>query len=253
MCDRVNQNKSTGLPVLFISIEIKRFHRGHDHPADLIQLEMVNLLMFQRIDIHPVAYLINFGFGAVGVVFYIKLRVSIHRFLIHPHQHGFKMTAHLRQVIRMHQHVAARNVNFIFEHQADALRRESIVKIAIVGGNIFHTGCFPGGQYHHFIAFTHDTGSHFPGKTAVFQVGTDNKLHRKAKIFKIPVAAHMHGFQKFQHTFPVVPGHFVGDIHHIVSLERRQRNKGYIRHIQLSDKFFVVFHNLIKNILLVIH
>ena len=88
----------------------------------------------------------------VGGVFEIKRLVGVHRFLVHPNDGGFEMSADVRTVGQLlgrsgvlrhvfrafNDHLAARNVDFILQLQGYALGRESIVEVAVVSHDALH-------------------------------------------------------------------------------------------------------------------
>ena len=99
----------------------------------------------------------------------------------------------------------------------------------------------------------HNSRSHFAGKTTILQVRTDNVLHGETEVFKVPIAAHVHRFQKLQHALSVIPGHPVRNLHHVIAFEGGDGNKGNVGDIELGGKGFVVFANLVENLLLEVH
>ena len=63
----------------------------------------------------------------------IELLLAVHRLLVHPHEHGFYMTADFRQIVALDNHLATGDVDLIFQSNGDTLRTESFFELALVG------------------------------------------------------------------------------------------------------------------------
>ena len=132
----VNQNERTTSFILLIRIKEKRLGSSKCHTGNLIQLQRQILLfqftvfnrqMLHRIHIHFILNAIYTGTSCIGGMLDKERFIKVHRLLIHPYQHGFKVTIYHRHIIGMHQHISARHVNLILQSQCHRLRRESIL------------------------------------------------------------------------------------------------------------------------------
>ena len=149
--NRVDQDKGSRLFILLIRVK-EQFFSGRKHnTGDLIQfhrqtigsqLSVLNRQLLHCIDIHLITDTVHTCTGQVGRMLDIELFGHIHRFFIHPDQHRFEVTVFHRQIIRMYQHFATGNVDFVFQSNGNALGRESIIQFAIVSNDTFHFRCF---------------------------------------------------------------------------------------------------------------
>ena len=60
-----------------------------------------------------------------------------HRVVVHPNQHGVKVVAAFGDIPTANDHVTATGVNFVFQCQRDAKRREGFVQISVVSDDLF--------------------------------------------------------------------------------------------------------------------
>ena len=176
----------------------------------------------------------------------IELFGHIHRFFIHPDQHRFEVTVFHRQIIRMYQHFATGNVDFVFQSNGNALGRESIIQFAIVSNDTFHFRCFAWRQSHHRISFTDDTAGDLTAEATEVQVRTQYILYRITEIFEITILVDWHCFQEIQQRRSFIPGSAVALIHHIIAIQSRKRDISDIRNIQGFHERLIISDNLIE-------
>ena len=97
----------------------------------------------------------------------------------------------------------------------------------------------PDGQHHHLVARAEHAGGHLAGVAAVVVVLVAHRahdpLHREARVDEVAVArprARAPGGSSSDG--PVVPGHVLGAVDHVVAVERRDRDE---REVVRSSSF----------------
>ena len=215
--------------------------------------------MLHRVHVHAIADVVDAAArGIRGVLDEERLR-SVHRFLVHPHEHRLKVASHVglrfRAALRrcMHNHLAARDVNLVFKTQRHALRREGIVERAVVGIDFLHAALLARGQRHHLVAHAHDARCHLAAKPAEVEVGAQHVLHGKAEVGEIVVVADMHRFEEVKQRGTVVPRRAIRAFHHVVALEGREGEAVDIGYAERGDELAIVLHDFVKHLLVEVH
>ena len=206
-----------------------------------------------RVDIHLILDAVNTRAGGVGGLLDVELLVAVHRLLVHPHEHRLKITVLNGEVVRVHYHLATRDVDFVFEGNGDTQRRKRLFDFPFISDNTLHLRGFARRQSHHRVAHTHHTRSHLSAEAAEVEVRAQHVLHRIAEVFIVAVEVDGHGLQVVEQALAVIPRGAVAFLHHIVAIESRQGNAGDIRDAQRLDKLVEVGDNLIKHRLVEVH
>ncbi len=114
-----------------------------------------------------------------------------------------------RQVVRVDNHVAATDVNFIFQREGDRHGRKSRSSSSSSGHDGFTVlPLLPEGRAVMWIALADNAGGDRAAVTAKVEVGTVHVLYREAEILEISVGADLDVFQH-PHQVRLVPGAYV--------------------------------------------
>ena len=204
--------------------------------------------MLHRIHVHLILYRINTRTTQIGSLLNKERLIYIHRFFIHPDHHSLKVTIHRWQIVRMHQHFAARHIDLILQCQGHRLRWESIIQFPVISHDTLHLRCFSGRKRHHRIPFANDTGCNFTTESSEIQIRTKHILNRETEIRKIMVIINMNRFKEIEQRNPLVPRSTFRLIHHIIPIQCRKWNTVNVRNTQWSNKLLIVSHNLVKTL-----
>ena len=71
--------------------------------------------------------------GGVSRLFEEERLAAIHRLDIHPHHHRLEVVTHVGLIARLHQHLAAREVDLVLQYDRYRLRRECLFQITVIG------------------------------------------------------------------------------------------------------------------------
>ena len=116
----------------------------------------------------------------------------------------------MRRMRRRNQHIAAADIDFIFQAKRDRHRRESATKFSVVGHNRLHAAGAATRQHHDRVARFHHPGSNLAGIAAKVQVRPHHILHGKAEFREVAVARDVHGLQIVQQARAFEPRHVAG-------------------------------------------
>ena len=163
------------------------------------------------VDIHVVFYLLHDRFGFAGSVAENELGARRHGLAGEPADHGFDVLLDLWWIVFFDDHIAARDVNFIGESDADRLRRVGFIFFAVGRVDGFDVCRKSGRQHRHAIARFEDTASDATGvATEVVPFvthRTNHPLHREAGIDVIFFAADVDIFQMVEQRWALIPRH----------------------------------------------
>ena len=106
---------------------------GLDHDrADIVQSQLGARLLFQRVYVDAVADRIDRRPDRLRGVFEQVPVADLKLPFVHPHQARIQAAHDMRLMRRRHQHIAAADIDFIFEAERDGHRREGATELAIV-------------------------------------------------------------------------------------------------------------------------
>ena len=208
----------------------KRGCRAQGNTADVVHAERGDAFLFvQGLDIHLIPQFLHDGFGLLGRVAQEVFAARIHRLLRKPADHGLDILADVGRIVRFDQHVAARDVDFVFQGHDDRLRGEGLGDFFPAGEmDLVDRGGKTRGHDADRIARLENAAGHASGITAevVMFLGlrTDDPLHGKARIDVIFRAAGVNGLEVVKQRRTFEPRHLVRLLNHIVAIERRQRD-----------------------------
>ena len=139
---------------------------------------------------------------------------------IHPADDAFQLVGDLGQIMPAHDHITAADVDLIGEGQNHRVAGGGFGQVAAIGCNRLNVAGAPRGQDHNFLAWHNTAGGNLPGKTTEILVGTDDQLHREAKIDQIAASADVDIFQMVEQGRAFIPGHIRTFVNHVVASQR---------------------------------
>ena len=113
---RVYQDERTGGFVGLIRVKEEFLGSSQHYAGNLVQLHRQGLFrqpavvkgeFLHCIDIYLILDIVNTRTAQIGSLLDEERFVYIHRFLVHPHYHGFEVTLHHRKIVGMYQHLSA--------------------------------------------------------------------------------------------------------------------------------------------------
>ena len=105
----------------------------------------------------------------------------------------------------MHEHVAARQVDFVFEHDGDGLVRAGLFERTIGGGDLAHLARLARRQRQHGVADRDLAARDGARVAAEVRVGAAHELDRKAQFLQGIGAAGLDAFERFEQRAARVP------------------------------------------------
>ena len=127
--------------------------------------------------------------------------------LVHPHQTRIQAAHHMRLMRRRNQHIAAADIDFVFQAKRDGHRRESATKLSLVGHDRLHTAGAAARQNCDWVTRFDDPGSNLAGIAAEVQVRPHNILHGKTEFCKVAVACDVHRLEVMEQARAFKPRH----------------------------------------------
>ena len=130
----------------------------------------------------------------------------------------------MRQRIGVYEHLAAREVDFVFERERHGLRGERFFEVAVVGDDAGDVRRAARGERDDRIAAAHDAGCDLAAVPAEVGIGTQHVLHREPEVVQVDVEVDRDGFEEVQQRGSRVPGHAGAGVDDVVAFERRERD-----------------------------
>ena len=198
------------------------------HATYFIQLEVTTFQSLHSIHVHAIFDFIDGGTCGICIVLQEELLASIHRFLIHPHQHRLKIPSDIGKIVRTDDHLTTRDINLVLEGKGDTLGAESFLELTIVGDNTLHMAPFHRRQSYHLVSLADDTAGYLAAESSEIEIGTKDVLDRITEIFHVAVQMNGYCLQKIQKGRTIIPGSMIALFHNIVTLQRAQGYTGNI-------------------------
>src|SRR5690606_5300 len=135
-----DQHECASDAIVDVGIERNLIHRLEMTKADLVEVETRSSLTGETIDIGSVydlvdryRRLIRLGTQDIGTA-------GMQRLLTEPDYIGGEAISHFGPGFRPYQHVAARNLDLVLQHQCDGLPLGSARQVTVIGDNPFYAG-----------------------------------------------------------------------------------------------------------------
>ncbi len=103
------------------------------------------------------------------------------RMLVEPDDVRGKLVGNLRTRGWRHQHIPARHLDFVGQHQRDRLPFDGAGQVAALGDDAFHRRRLAGFCDNDFVADRYRARRDRAGEAAEIQIGPVDILHRKAE------------------------------------------------------------------------
>ena len=208
----------------------------------------------QRVYVHAMADLDNARRQRLGGVFQQVGPVGHGRLFVHPHQRGGEPAGGLRRVSGRYQHVAAADVQLLFQADGDRHGCERLFQLALARHDGTHARLPSGRQHRHGVAAADHAGSELSRQAAEILRGADDVLHRQAQAGLVAILRNGHRLEIFQQRRPLVPGHAGAALHHVVAAQRAQGDELQIgRAADLRGKFAEIGADGAEHFLAVFH
>ena len=154
--DSVDDDEGTGCAVASIRIEVNRLAQRDGASSDFVELQIRSRCAVEGVDVDAIFEGVDLsGDGLRRLLEQIRLTRN-HRLGGHPDDGGIEAVRDLRDVTWADDHIPARAIDFVFEHDGDRLRREGFFEVAIECNNPFHLARTFGGEDHDLVPFAND-------------------------------------------------------------------------------------------------
>ena len=115
----------------------------------------------------------------------------------------------------MHQHVAAGNVDLVFQGQGDGLAGTGLLQFALEGDDGFHLAALARRQGHHPSPLRTTPLARVPAKPRKFRFG--RFTYCTGKRMSSRFGCDLDGFEDFHQRLAGVPGRTLGLVDHVVA------------------------------------
>ena len=131
------------------------------------------------------------------------------RRLAHPDEIRVEGARQCRAMIRVHQHVAARQIDFVFQDNGDCLMRARAFERTVGGSDLAHLARLARRQRQHGIAHGNLAARDGARVTAEIRVGPAHELDGEAQFLQQIGAAGFDAFEGFEQRAAREPGRFL--------------------------------------------
>ena len=190
--------------------------------------------------------------GLRGVFQHIRAR-RIERLLVEPNHTRIKLPRHLGNSLGRGDHVAAADVQLVFERKRDRHGRNGFLQRAIESFDAPHARPSSRGKRQNRVARPDDSGCHLTRVAAESLVRPHYPLHWKTERRRARAVKHRHGLQVFQEARSAEPGHVPAAPHDVVASQRADGKKIRMRGVQMRKELAELRLDSAKNIRIVAH
>ena len=225
----IDEDEGAGDAVAAVGI-MNEWHGGaQGDAADVVHFKSIDTFDFvEGVDINVIFHLLDDRFGFLGGVAEHEFGLGGHGLGGEPADHGFDILADDGGIVRFHQGIATRDIDFLGESDANGLRGEGFFFFTIWAVDGFDMGLKTGGQNGDFIAGFENTASDAPGvATEIMPLIThraDDPLHGEAGIDVVFLPADIDGLEVIEEGGAFIPRHFFRAIHDVVAIEGGDRD-----------------------------
>ena len=223
---RIDHDERAGDAVLRVGVEEQRTVRLDRDLADLVQFEPLRFHMRQRVHVQPVMDAADHAAHLMRGVLDEIAAAGFERLRVHPHDARTETPGHMRRGERGHDHVAAADIDLVFETNRDRLRRVRRCQIAIVSDDALDARMAPRRQRQHQVALAEHARSQLPRIAAEIQIGPQHILHREnARASSSRPLSAGTSSRYSSSAGPVVPGAARALLDHVIAIARADRNE----------------------------
>ncbi len=235
----VDEDEAPGGAVAPVLVHEQRRRQAQPQPADLVQLEPVGLLLaVERVHVDAVQQLVHLGERRARGVLDPVAAGGRERALRHPAHHRVDVARLDGLVVRTADHVAARHVDVVLEAQRDRQRRVGLLELALEGVDRRDARGPARGQHDDLVARAEHPRGHLAGVAAVVVVLVRHRphdpLHGEARVLQVAVGGHVHVLEVVEQRGPLVPGHPLRALDHVVAVQRGDRDEGDVVDVELG-------------------
>ena len=144
---------------------------------------------------------------------------------MHPDNCGFDATGFAGRSGDGGDHVAAAEVDFVFEGEHNGLGRAGAGEVAIKGGDGSDAGATAAGEGKNFVAGTDGAGGDLAGKAAEILVGAEDALNGQPKGCLCALDGEGKGFEQLEDAGAGVVGHARAAMDDVVAIESTDGNR----------------------------
>src|SRR5439155_10238586 len=166
----IDDDERAGGAVAAIAVKANRLAQRDGAAADFVELQRRGVLAMERIDVDLIAKRTDRAGRELGGLLEPVRFAGNHWLFGHPDDGGFEFLLDARQIAGADEHIAAADVDFVFERERDRLWRERFFQIAVVGDNRLHAARFSRGQGHDLVAAADDPRGERAGEAAEVEV-----------------------------------------------------------------------------------
>ena len=168
--DGIDEDEASGLAVVGVVVEIQFLRRRNLNSRDVIEMELGGFFAMKGVDINLVGDAFDVGAnGSAGVFYEQSFRAGeIEGVFGHPADHDVEFTCHFWKVAFADEHVAAADIDFVFECDDDGLAGECFLEVSVNGDDFFDARCAFGWERHDFFTGADSTRCDASGKAAEF-------------------------------------------------------------------------------------
>jgi len=123
----VDEDEGAGEAVAAVAVVEERACRAEADAADVVHAERRDAFFFvEGFDVHLIAELLNDRLSLLAGLAEEVFATMLHGFLGKPADHSLDILRGFGRVVGFDDHVAARNVDLVFERHDDGLRRKRL-------------------------------------------------------------------------------------------------------------------------------
>ncbi|MBW2212035.1 MAG: hypothetical protein JRG67_13530, partial [Deltaproteobacteria bacterium] len=129
----VDDDEGTGFAILLVIVDVERAVAAEAHLGDVVELDPLARLLFEGVHVDLEVDLVDLSAHRLGGVLDQVGLFGVERLLVHPDDVGIEAPRDSREVAGLDDHVAAADVDLVFESNRHRLACEGLFELTIVG------------------------------------------------------------------------------------------------------------------------
>ena len=187
------------------------------YPRNVVQLDAVGWPLLERVHVDLAVDLVDLRADRLRRVLDEIRLFRVERPLVHPHHVCVESPGHSGQVVGLHQHVAATDVDLVFEANRHRLTGERLVELAVIRVDRLDLRALARRQGYDLVALGDHARGDLSREAAVVEVRPDYVLDRVAEVVEVAIREDGDRLEILEHVGTVVPRGTVAARHDVVA------------------------------------
>ena len=235
--DAVDEDERARLAVVVVGVEGDLAVELEVADPDLVELELGRGEVLARVDVELVLQRRDRRGGDLRADPHQVVAPAVHRVVGHPHDRRLELVGDAGRGLGGRDHVAAAGVDLVGERERHGLAGDRGVEVAVVGHDPLDPAAAVARQHADLVAGAHGAAGDRAGEAAEVRARAAHPLHghpERRALHAVEVDLDL--LEVAQQRRPVVPGHALARLDHVVARQRGDRDAGDVGQADLGAR-----------------